>query len=130
MLTTKSVMEAIANDVTTNDIAVKGSVVVSDKWGTTINLDVSDEYLPKCIAEMRVCLLGCAKTMDEEGEYFIPVSIFADYLDEHDGKMHRYHDRYSVYNEAVGPAEVMNALLWEVGDKSLHDYFDRITCCN
>ena len=129
MLTTKSVMKAIINNLTTNGIATKGSVVVTDE-GITVYFEVSDEHLPKCIAEMRVCLLGCAKTMDEEGEYFIPVSIFADYLDEHDGKMHRYHDRYSVYNEAVGPAEVMNALLWEVGDKSLHDYFDRITCCN
>ena len=46
------------------------------------------------------------------------------------GGEHAYHDRYSVYNEVVGPAEVMNALLWDVGDKSLHDYFDRITRCN
>lgn len=129
MLTTKSVMEAIINDLTTNDIAAKGSVVITDE-GVTIDFVVADEYQPKCIAKMHMLLLGCAKDIDEEGETFIPVSAFATYLDEHDGETHCYHDRYSVYNEVVGPAEVMNALLWEVGDKSLHDYFDRITHCN
>lgn len=129
MLTTKSVMEAITNDLTTNGIAAKDSVVTTDE-GVTINFAVSDEYLPKCIAKMHVCLLGCAEEIDEVGERFIPVSIFATYLDEHDGETHRYHDRYSVYNEVVGPVEVMNAFLWEVGDKSLHDYFDRIAHCN
>lgn len=129
MLTTKSVMEAITNDLTTNGIAAKGSVVITDE-GVTIDFAVSDEYLPKCIAKMHVCLLGCAEEIDEVGERFVLVSVFATYLDEHDGETHHYHDRYSVYNEVVGPVEVMNALLWEVGDKSLHDYFDRITRCN
>lgn len=129
MLTTKSVMEAITNDLTTNGIAAKGSVVITDK-GATIDFAVSDEYLPKCIAKMHVCLLGCAEEIDEVGERFVLVSVFATYLDEHDGETHHYHDRYSVYNEVVGPVEVMNELLWEVGDKSLHDYFDRITHCN
>ena len=129
MLTTKSVMEAITNDLTTNGIAAKGSVVITDE-GVTIDFAVSDEYLPKCIAKMHVCLLGCAEEIDEVGERFVLVSVFATYLDEHDGETHHYHDRYSVYNEVVGPVEVMNALLWEVGDKSLHDFFDRITHCN
>ena len=129
MLTTKSVMEAITNALTTNGIAAKGSVVITDK-GATIDFAVSDEYLPKCIAKMHVCLLGCAEEIDEVGERFVPVSVFATYLDEHDGETHHYHDRYSVYNEVVGPVEVMNTLLWDVGDKSLHDYFDRITHCN
>ena len=126
MLTTKSVMEAITNDLTTNGIAEKGSVVITDK-GVTIDFAVSDEYLPKCIAKMHVCLLGCTEDIDEVGECFVLVSVFATYLDEHDGETHHYHDRYSVYDEVVGPAEVMNALLWEVGDKSLPYIFDRTT---
>ena len=129
MLTTKSVMEAITNDLTTNGIAAKGSVVITDE-GVTIDFAVSDEYLPKCIAKMHVCLFGCAEEIDEEGERFIPVSALATYLDERDGETHCYYNRYSVYNEVVGPVEVMNALLWDVGDKSLHDYFDHITRCN
>jgi hypothetical protein len=129
MLITKSVMEAITNDLTTNGIAEKGSVVITDK-GVTIDFAVSDEYLPKCIAKMHVCLFDCAENIDKEGERFIPVSALATYLDERDGETHYYYGRYPVYNEVVGPVEVMNALLWDVGDKSLHDYFDHITRCN
>lgn len=125
MLTTKSVMEAITNDITTNNIAAKGSVVVTDD-GVAIDFDVSDEYLPKCITKMNVRLLGRSEETDEKGERFIPVSALAAYLDGRDGKTHCYHDRYSVYNEVVGPIEVMNMLLWDVDDKSLHDYFNLI----
>lgn len=125
MLTTKSVMEAITNDITTNDIAAKDSVVITDD-GVTIDFDVADEYLPKCIAKMNVRLLGRSEEIDEKGERFIPVSALATYLDGRDGKTHCYHDRYHVYNEAVGPVEVMNMLLWDVDDKSLHDYFNLI----
>lgn len=125
MLTTKSVMEAITNDITTNNIAAKDSVVVTDD-GVTIDFDVADEYLPKCITKMNVRLLGRSKEIDEEGERFVRVSAFATYLDERDGKTHYYHDRYSVYNEVIGPIEVMNMLLWDVDDKSLHDYFNLI----
>lgn len=125
MLTTKSVMEAITNDITTNGIAAKDSVVVTDD-GVTIDFDVADEYLPKCISKMNVRLLGRSEEIDEKGERFILVSAFASYIDERDGKTHRYHDRYHVYNEVIGPIEVMNMLLWDVGDKSLHDYFNLI----
>lgn len=125
MLTTKSVMEAITNDITTNNIAAKDSVVVTDD-GVTIDFDVADEYLPKCITKMNVRLLGRSEGIDEEGKRFIPVSAFATYLDERDGKTHCYHDRYHVYNEVIGPIEVMNMLLWDVSDKSLHDYFNLI----
>ena len=129
MLITKSVMEAITNNLTTNGIAEKSSVVITDK-GVTIDFAVSDEYLPKCIAKMHVCLFDCAENIDKEGERFIPVSALATYLDERDGETHYYYGRYPVYNEVVGPVEVMNALLWDVSDKSLHDYFDHITRCN
>ena len=129
MLTTKSVMKAITNDLTTNGIAAKGSLVITDQ-GVTIDFDVADEYLPKCISKMNVRLLGRSEEIDEEGERFIRVSAFATYLDERDGKTHCYHDRYSVYNEVVGPVEVMNMLLWDVSDKSLHDYFNLINRYN
>lgn len=129
MLTTKSVMEAITNDITTNGIAAKGSVVTPDE-GLTIDFAVSDEYLPKCIAKMHVRLLGRSEEIDDDGERFIRVSAFAAYLDGRDGETHYYHDRYSVYNEVVGPIKVMNALLWGVGDKSLHDYFNLINRYN
>ena len=129
MLTTKSVMEAITNDVTTNGIAAKGSVVTPDE-GLTIDFAVSDEYLPKCIEKMHVRLLGRSEEIDEEGERFVRVSAFAAYLDGRDGETHYYHDRYPVYNEVVGPVEVMNMLLWDVGDKSLHDYFNLINRYN
>lgn len=125
MLTTKSVMEAITNDITTNNIAAKGSVVINDD-GVTIDFDVADEYLPKCITKMNVRLIGRSEEIDEKGERFICVSAFATYLDERDGKTHCYHDRYHVYNEVIGPIEVMNMLLFDVGDKSLHDYFNLI----
>ena len=125
MLTTKSVMEAITNDITTNGIAANGSVVITDD-GVTIDFDVADEYLPKCITKMNVRLIGRSEEIDEEGERFIRVSAFATYLDERDGKTHCYHDRYPVYNEVIGPIEVMNMLLWDVSDKSLHDYFNLI----
>lgn len=125
MLTTKSVMEAITNDITANNIAAKDSVVVTDD-GVTIDFDVADEYLPKCITKMNVRLIGRSEEIDEEGERFIRVSAFASYIDGRDGKTHCYHDRYPVYNEVVGPIEVMNMLLWDVGDKSLHDYFNLI----
>lgn len=129
MLTTKSVMKAITNDLTTNGIAAKGSVVTPDE-GLTIDFAVSDEYLPKCITKLHVRLLGCAEEIDKKGERFIPVSAFAAYLDGRDGETHYYHDRYPVYNEVVGPVEVMNMLLWDVSDKSLHDYFNLINCYN
>lgn len=125
MLTTKSVMEAITNDITTNNIAAKDSVVITDD-GVTIDFDVADEYLPKCITKMNVRLLGRSEEIDENGERFIRVSAFASYIDGRDGKTHCYHDRYPVYNEVVGPIEVMNMLLWDVSDKSLHDYFNLI----
>lgn len=129
MLTTKSVMEAITNDLITNGIAAKDSVVVTDD-GVTIDFDVADEYLPKCITKMNVRLLGRSEEIDEEGERFIRVSAFATYLDGRDGKTHCYHDRYSVYNEVIGPIEVMNMLLRDVGDKSLHDFFNLINRYN
>lgn len=129
MLTIKSVMEAITNDITTNGIAANGSVVVTD-GGLTVDFAVSDEYLPKCIVKMHVLLLGRSEEIDEEGERFIRVSAFATYLDGRDGETHYYHDRYSVYNEVVGPVEVMNALLRDVGDKSLHDFFNLINRYN
>lgn len=125
MLTTKSVMEAITNDITTNNIAAKDSVVITDD-GVTIDFDVADEYLPKCITKMNVRLLGRSEEIDEKGERFIRVSAFASYIDGRDGKTHCYHDRYPVYNEVVGPIEVMNMLLWDVSDKSMHDYFNLI----
>lgn len=129
MLTTKSVMKAIINNLTTNGIATKDSVVVTDE-GITVYFEVSDEYLPKCIANMHVCLIGCASTVDWDGECFAPVRAFADYLDKRDGKAHRYHEKYPIYDEVIGSAEIMNTLLGEVSAKSLYDYFDRITHCN